>query len=132
MELNNTIILPGDNLELSKKLLNSLIQKEDVVTVIIFGKDAKAEAAIQKADVRASAIVSGIERKVAWMQDTGMLAYLKTLIKASADFNPNNIDLIQHIGVAVSMTDILMDIIEINPVPDFIRMELAFVIASTI
>ena len=132
MQLNNTIILPGDNLELSKKLLTSLIQKEDVVTVIIFGRDSKAEDAVQKADIRANGVVSGITRKVAWMQDVGMLSYLQSLLKAGTDFKPEDISIGKHLGVGVSMTDVVKDIIPITPAPDFIRMEIAFMSSSTI
>ena len=132
MELNNTIILPGDNPELSKRLLTSLIQKEDVVSIIIFGRDARAEDAVQKADVRAGGTVAGIERKVAWMQDTGLMDFLKTIIRQGQGGNPNDINILKHIGIAISMTDILMDLIAISPPPDFIRMELAFMTASTI
>lgn len=132
MELNNTIILPGDNPELSKKLLVSLVQKEDVVTIIIFGRDQKAQNAVQKADTRANAVVSGIRRKVAWMQDSGMIEFLKTLIKSGSEFNPTDISPNTHIGIAISMTDILNDLIPNDPSPDFIRMELAFIKASSI
>ena len=132
MELNNTIILPGDNEALSKQLLTSLIQKEDVVTIIIFGRDDKSADAVQKADLRASATVSGISRKVAWMQNTALLDFLKTMIKPSTAFNPSSIDLTKHIGVSISMTDLLKDIVPINPVPDFMRMEIAFMQASTL
>jgi hypothetical protein len=132
MKLDNTIILPEGNTDLSQRLLISLIEREDVVTVIIFGKDAKAEDAVQKADVRASSSPAGIERKVAWMQDTGLIDFFKTLIKQGAGGKPGDISLQKHIGVAISMTDILMDLIPINPAPDFIRMELAFINASKI
>ena len=132
MELNNTIILPGDNDELSKKLLTSLIQKEDVVTVIIFGRDDKSADAIQKADLRAGATVSGISRKVAWMQNILLLDFLKTIIKPSEALNLSSIDLTKHIGISVSMTDLLKDIIPIEPAPDFMRMEIAFMQASTL
>lgn len=131
MELNNTIILPGDNTDLSKKLLTSLIQKEDVVAVIIFGRDAKAEDAVQKADVRASAIVSGITRKVAWMQDVTLLNFLQSLLQ-DGSAKPSDINIGKHIGVAISMTDSIKDLIPINPAPDFIRMEIAFMTASTL
>lgn len=132
MVLNNTLILPGDNPALSQKLLTSLIQGQDKVILIIFGKDARAEDAIQKADVRASAIVSGISRKAVWMQDTGMITFLKTLLKSGADFNVGDIDPASQIGISVSMTDVLKDLIPQNPAPDFVRMELAFMNASTL
>lgn len=131
MELNNTIILPGDNAELSQKLLMSLIQKEDVITVVIFGRDQQAEAAVQKADIRASAIVSGISRKVAWMQDVSLLGYLKTITKQSSKYKPDDINIGKHLGVAISMTDTIKDLIPLNPAPDFIRFEMAFMEAGT-
>lgn len=131
MELNNTIILPGDNDTLSKQLLTSLIQKEDVVTVIIFGSDAKAEDAVQKADFRAGQVISGISRKVAWMQNPSLLTFLKTIIAPSSAPDPSGIDLTQYIGISISMTAILKDVIPIDPVPDFMRMEIAFLQAST-
>ena len=132
MQLNNTIILPGDNPELSEKLLRSLIEKQDVVTVIIFGRDAVSEGAVQIADARASAVVAGITRKVAWMQDTKMLGLLKTLIKAGDSDDPDSINTDTHIGIAISMTDVLMYIIPKIPAVDYVRMEYAFIEASTI
>jgi hypothetical protein len=132
MQLNNTIILPGDNPELSERLLRSLIEKQDVVTVIIFGRDAVSEDAVQKADLRASAVVAGVIRKVAWMQDTAMLGLLKTLITAGAGGDPNTISTDIHIGIAISMTDVLMAVIPKTPTVDYIRMERAFIKASTI
>ena len=132
MQLNNTIILPGDNPELSAKLLRSLIEKQDVVTVVIFGRDAVAESAVQVADVRASALVAGIVRKVAWMQDTTMLGFLKTLITAGPGGDPNTVNTNDHIGIALSMTDVLMYIIPKTPAVDYIRMERAFIKASTL
>jgi hypothetical protein len=132
MELNNTIILPGDNPVLAKSLLDSLIEKEDVVIVIIFGNNQNAIEAVKKADVRAKAIVSGISRKVAWMLDPSLISYLKTKLSPNSVLDPNNIDVSKHIGVAVSMTDVLKDLIDIIPNPDFIRMEMAFLKASTI
>jgi len=132
MELNNTIILPGNNPELSKRLLISLIQKEDVVTVIIFGSDEKAEDAVQKADARASAVVAGIVRKVAWIQDVSLVDFLKKIINNGEGGNPDDINTDIHIGIAISMTDVIMFLIPIIPTPDYIRMERAFIKASKI
>lgn len=132
MKLDHTIILPVDDFELSKSLLESLIQKEDVITLVIFGKDAKAEDAVQKADVRASASPGGISRKVAWMRDTSMLDFLKSLIKEDTGGAPDDINLSKHIGVSISMIDGLRFLIPINPAPNFIKMELAFIKASKI
>ncbi|MEO5571939.1 MAG: hypothetical protein ABIT08_16275 [Bacteroidia bacterium] len=132
MKLDNTIILPGDNPDLSKQLLTSLIQKEDVVSIIIFGRDLKAEDAVQKADVRASASPGGIARKVAWMQDLGMLGFLKTLIKADFGGSPGDIDLSEHIGISISMTDGLRSLILMHPAPNVLTMESAFNKASII
>lgn len=132
MRLDNTIILPGDNIELSKRLLISLIEKEDVVTIIIFGTNEGSEKAVQKADLRASGVMSGIKRKVAWMQDVELISFLNTLIKSGSGGNPTDIDTQHHIGVSISMTDVLKDIISINPEPDFIRIEQSFIKASKI
>jgi hypothetical protein len=132
MILNNTIILPGDNPELSKKLLSSLIQKSDVLAIIIFGKDDASEAAVKKADVRAGAIVAGISRKVVWMQDTSIITYLKTIITAGEGGDPESINPNTHIGISISMTDILTWKIQRTPVPDYIKMEQAFIKAGKI
>jgi len=132
MELNNTIILPCDNDDLSKRLLTSLVQMEDVITVIIFGRDANAEDAVKKADVRGGAVVAGFERKIAWMQNTALLIFLSTLIKEGEGGRPDSINIQEHIGIAISLTDKLMDKIPLNPSPDFIRMELAFITASKV
>ena len=134
MKLNNTIILPGDNIELSKSLLISLIKGQDVLTIVIFGSDQKSQDAVLKADIRADAIVSGIKRKVAWMQnqDDIMLKYLISLIEDGPKFKSSNITFKDHIGISISMTDKLMFIIPKNPEPDFIRMEKAFIKAGTI
>ncbi len=131
MLLNNTVILPGDNAELSQKLLKALIEKQDLVTVIIFGRDAASEDAVQKADHCADSPPAGITRKVAWMQDAGMLDFLKTLIQAGNGGSPNDINPDEHIGVAISMTDVLMYIIPKVPPVDFVIMEFAFIEAST-
>lgn len=132
MVLNKTIILPGDNFELSKRLMTSILIEEDVVAIVIFGKDAKAEDAVKKADLRAAKTVAGIERKVMWMQDAAQLSFLKTLINDSDTLSVENIDLKKHIGIAISLTDILRDLLPIKPAPDFLKMEASFIKASII
>jgi hypothetical protein len=132
MLLNNTIILPGDNPGLSQKLLKALIDKQDILPVVIFGKDAAAEDAVQIADHCAGSPPAGITRKVAWMQDVTMLDYLKTLIKAGAGGQPGAINTDDHIGVAISLSDVLMSVIPKTPPVDFVTMEMAFIEAGTI
>ena len=131
MPLTNTIILPAGDAGLSKSRLTDLLKKNDILTVLIFGKDVSAENAVEKADVRANGTVSGIARKVAWMQDPGLLSFLKTLIADGPENTVDSIDTGIHIGIAISMDHKLMDVIPKNPDPDYIRMELAFINAGT-
>jgi hypothetical protein len=133
MMLDKTIILPADNSELSKKLLTSTLQNEQVIAIIIFGKDARAEDAANNANQRARKPVSGIERKVIWMQDpSNLMDFLKTLIKNGQGMNMNDIDLNKHIGIAVSISEILKDLIPSTPAPDSLKMETVFMKASTL
>lgn len=132
MILKKTVILPGDNLELSKRLITATLVEEDVVVVVIFGKDSNAEEAVKKADLRATKIVSGIERKVMWMTDVSQLGFLKSLLKDSDNYAVSSVDPQKHIGIAVTMTDVIRDILPITPAPDFIKLESSFIKASVL
>lgn len=131
MQLNNTIILPAENPNSAKSLLSSHMAKTDILTVVIFGKDSLAEKTVEMADIRADGTVADIGRKVVWMMNTGMLPFLKSLISDGPDFKIESIDTDKHIGIALSMDKILLDVIPKDPEPDFIRMELAFINAGT-
>ncbi len=130
MELKSTIILSVDNRGASQEL-TELLQKYDSLVIVIFGNDSLSESAIEMADIRAEGIVSGIVRKVVWMQDLALLPSLMALITDNADLYSDRIDPNYHIGIAISMENKLMDIIERDPEPDFIRMELAYINAGT-
>lgn len=127
MQLNNTIILPAGNQNSAKSLLSSLLAKDDILTVVVFGNDSLAAKVVEEADIRAEGNVAGIARKVAWMQDPGLIPFLNTLINDGPSFEVSNIDTNSQIGIALSMNNILMDVIPRNPEPDYIRMELAFI-----
>ena len=131
MNLNHTTILPSDNFPLAKELFTSLMQEQDVLTVIVFGDDELSKNAVQCADVRAQASPGGFERKVAWMLDRGMFNKLKNLISDGA-IKVSDIEITKTIGIATSLTDQIMDVIKTADTIDFIRMEKAFLRAGTI
>lgn len=130
MDLRNTIILSANNSGSSNEL-TALLKKNDILTIVIFGNDSLAENIVEMADIRAEAIISGITRKVVWMQAPGLLPLLKTLIADGPDFDIDSINTNSNIGIAISMDNKLMDIIARDPEPDFIRMELAYINAGT-
>jgi len=131
MQLDRTTILPSDNPLLAKELFTSLMQEQDVLTIIILGNDAISRNAVQCADVRAQSSPGGFERKVAWMLSKDMFDDLKGLI-SDGTVIVNNIDTTQTCGIAVSLTDQAMDVIKITDTIDFIRMEKAFLKAGSI
>lgn len=131
MALENTTILKAGEQDAAKDKLQLILQKADVLKVFIFGNDQSASDAAEKADVRAGAVVSGIGRIVVWMQDTGQVPLFKMLIKDGPDIPADTIDVNKHIGISLSLNNLLMDLILKNPEPDYIRMELAFINAGT-
>jgi hypothetical protein len=131
MKLDHTIILPPDNPALATELFTSLIEEQDVLTLIILGDDDVSKNAVQCADVRANASPGGFERKVAWMLDRDMFDTLKGLINDGA-IKVADIDKTKTIGIAISLTDQAMDVIKTTDTIDFIRMEKAFLKAGTI
>jgi len=128
MALDNTTILPVGDSTASRNLLTGLLN-ENVLLVVIFGNDANAQKAQTIADFKAKTVTAGISRKVAWMQDKSMLSLLMGLLKPG-DIPSSDIDLSQHIGISVSLADVLMYLIPTNPAPTEITMELAFVAAG--
>ena len=131
MPLNNTLTLP-DNTGPSQNLLTALLNTGNILTVVIFGNDVNAQNAVQIADYRAGFPIAGVSRKVVWMQDTTMLGFLKTMLGAGGQYSPNNIDLSVYIGVSISMSNLLMCLIPINPAPDYLTLENAFVQAGKV
>jgi hypothetical protein len=128
MTLINTTILPVGDTTTSQNLLTGLLN-ENVLLVVIFGNDTNAQKAVGIADINAKSVTAGISRKVAWMQDKSMLNLLTGALKPGS-IPTSNIDLSKHIGVSVSMADILMFLMPINPPPTDITMELAFIEAD--
>ncbi len=127
MPLNNTIILPAGNQNSAQSILASFLVKDDILTVVVFGNDSLAAKVVEETDIRAEGNAAGIARKVVWMQDPDLIPFLNTLINDGPSFEISNIDANSHIGIALSMNHILMDVIPRNPEPDYIRMEMAFI-----
>jgi hypothetical protein len=131
MALSNTTIIPPGNSGQAQSLLTDLLNEADAIKVVIFGNGNDAQNAVQLADTEANSVTSGISRKVAWLQDTGMLDLLKSIVKSGSVVSISEIDLSQHIGISVSVHDTLKCLIQANPAPDSLDMGDAFVEAGT-
>lgn len=129
MNLINTLILAEDNQE-SRDKLTGLFQRNDILVLIIFGNDPSVNDIVGKADVIASQVIAGISRKVVWMQDLAMLSFLKKLITDGTAVKIDMIDPTIHVGLSISPDHILSFLIPKNPVPDNIRINLAFLNAG--
>ena len=131
MQLNNTTILPSDTPAAAEQLFKSLMQEQDVICVIVFGNDSKAQQAIKSADVRAAVAPAGFKRKAVWMTDTSLWSNLKKYVKNGA-IKVDDVDPSKLIALGISLTDKAESSVDTTKTPDFIVMELAFIQAGKI
>lgn len=131
MILNNTIILPSDNKFLTRDLFQSLMQEQDVITILIFGNDEKSKKAVISADARANVAPGGFSRKAAWLLDRAMFPVIAEFIN-DGDIAVDQIDPEETLALGISLTDLAMCLIPVSENPDFIKMEKIFLEASKI
>lgn len=131
MTLDRTIIIPGDNVALARKLFNSVVYKEDVLVVVVLGDGAKALQAVQSADKRAKVVVAGFERKVVWIRSRDTLKKEIAALKAgAADLSKEEMGKV--LAFSISLNNTVMDVVHTNEEPNFLRMEQAFLKAGTV
>jgi hypothetical protein len=129
MTLDRTIIIPGDNVALARKLFDAIVYKEDVLVVVVLGEGSKAMQAVQSADKRAKVVVAGFERKVAWIRNRDILKKeIAALKPGAADLSKE--DMSKVLAFSISLDNTVMHIVHTNDEPNFLRMERAFLEAG--
>lgn len=129
MALTNTLILEDDNQE-SRDKLTDLLQRKDALILVILGNGPSVKSVVENADVIASQIIAGIFRKVVWMQNPQMLPFLNGKVHDGPQYKFEDIDPAVHIGFSFSLNHLLSYLMAKFPLPDNIRINLAFLKAG--
>ncbi|MCX6120109.1 MAG: hypothetical protein NTX44_00615 [Ignavibacteriales bacterium] len=130
MALNKTTIIPTDNLDLARQQFKTIVCGKKDLIIVVLGNDAISDKAADCADTRASVIIAGIERKVVWIKDRSALAdEIKKLKAGTVDISKEDLATIAAFSVSLDATT--MDIVRVDDIINFLRMESAFEEAGT-
>lgn len=114
------LILPSDNRQKARILLDQAIADRFTITLMVFG-DGKGEDQIaSKADVRAQALAS--TRRVVWVRDPGVLT-----VQEFADYRQKNDDIVV---CALSLEDKPAAFLTREKANSFIELERTFLKAQ--
>lgn len=128
MPLENTIILPENDLGAAQAAFESALS-HDKISIIIFGETEKSELAATVADNLANAVTAGFHRQVIWMKNLEHWDSLKNHL-GNGSIHVNSVNPAQTICISLTLSNKAEYALDISKTPDNITLTLVFLNAS--